>query len=301
MRTFLDCFSCFLNLSLTIARRTGCDEATQREVLLKTAELFPDFPLDSRPPEMSIKIHNEIRKITGVDDPFAEEKALSNRTALEVAPDIRSLIRNSPSPLMTAVEFAIAGNNLDFGARNNMDILATVEEMIEDESSRIGSENPEHFQIEAFRKSLEQAGSLLYIMDNAGEIVFDMLFIELLRERYPELRITAAVRNSPIINDATLHDAQEIGLTELVKVISSGSGAAGTVMTLCTDEFLSLFRSADMVIAKGQGNFETLSDAEREVFLLFKTKCKVIADYTDSSIGDIMLIRGGRDHFDTGT
>lgn len=284
-----------------IARRSGLDETAQRDVLNRVAEMLPGFPSDATPPEMSLRINRMIREITGSRDPFAEEKRQSNRLALQAAPGVRELIARSVDPLLTAIEFAIAGNSIDLGVASDLDISAALQQLVQDEEARIGTEDPANFALPALRDDLARAahgaaggtgtaGSLLYIADNAGEIVFDMLLIEQLQREYPQIAITVAVRHAPIINDATLADAEEIGLTGLVPVISSGSEAPGTPMAMVSDEFRDLFASADVVISKGQGNYETLSDVEREIYLLFKTKCKVIARHSGSRVGDIMLV-----------
>ncbi|MGC9313046.1 MAG: damage-control phosphatase ARMT1 family protein [Sediminispirochaetaceae bacterium] len=295
MRTYTDCFICFMNLALNIARRTGDDEQREKLILEKVAGLLPTFSLDARPPEMAYIVNNVVKEVTGVEDPFEEDKRESNRIALRIAPEVRSLIRAASDPLLSAIEFSIAGNSIDLGANHDLDLDKTLREIVEDEVMRIKTEDPSRFRLEELRESLRNSSSLLYLADNAGEIVFDMLLIELIREEYPGIGITVAVRNSPIINDATMKDAEEIGLTSLVRVISSGSDTAGTLMEMCTPEFRDLFYSADTVIGKGQGNFETLSDIDRKVFLLFKTKCNAIARYTKSRIGDIMLITSGSD------
>jgi len=295
MRTYTDCFICFMNLALNIARRTGDDEQREKMILEKVAGLLPTFSLDARPPEMAYIVNNVVREVTGVEDPFEEDKRESNRIALQMAPEVRSLIRTASDPLLSAIEFSIAGNSIDLGANHDLDLDATLREIVEDEMMRIKTEDPSRFRLNELKESLRTSSSLLYLADNAGEIVFDMLLIELIREEYPDLEITVAVRNSPIINDVTMKDAEQIGLTNLVRVISSGSDTAGTLMEMCTPEFRELFYSADTVIGKGQGNFETLSDIDREVFLLFKTKCNAIARYTKSRIGDIMLITSGSD------
>ena len=294
MRTYTDCFICLMKLALNIARRTGSDEQRERVILEKVAGLLPSFSLEDRPPEMALIINNIVKEITGVEDPFAEDKKASNRIALRAAPRVRKMIRESQDPLLSAIEYAIAGNSIDIGANHDMDIDTTLQEIIQDEKTRVKTENPDHFQLAELKKNLDTAETVLYITDNSGEIVFDMLLIEILQEKYPMIDITVAVRNSPIINDATMEDAEEIGLTEIVRVISSGCDTAGTLIPECTKEFMDLFYSADMVIGKGQGNFETLSDIDREVFLLFKTKCPVIARYTQSTVGDIMLIKSER-------
>ncbi len=278
---------------LGIARRSGLDESAQREVLNRVAEMLPGFPPDATPPEMSLQINRMIRKITGQLDPFADEKRQSNQLALKAVPAVRDLIARSENPLLTAIEFAIAGNSIDLGVSSDLDISAALQQLVQDEETRIGAEDPGNFALPELKRELaaSNAGSLLYITDNAGEIVFDMLLIEQLQRAYPGLAITAAVRHAPIINDATLEDAEEVGLSGLVPVISSGSEAPGTLMSMVSDEFRNLFDSADVVISKGQGNYETLSDVDREIYFLFKTKCKVIARHSGSRVGDIMLVR----------
>ncbi|MDZ7793111.1 MAG: ARMT1-like domain-containing protein [Spirochaetia bacterium] len=290
MRTFLDCFSCFMDHGLGIARRNGLDESQQREVLNRVAEMLPGFPSDASPPQMSLQINRMIREITGESDPFAGEKQQSNRMALEAAPEVRRLIARSAQPLRTAVEFAIAGNSIDLGVSTDLDITHTMQQLVADEESRIGAEAPENFALPALKADLAGADTLLFIADNAGEIVFDMLLIEQLRADFPQLKMSVAVRHAPIINDATLEDAEAIGLTELVPVISSGSEAPGTILSMCSAEFTRLFDSADVVISKGQGNYETLSEVDRGLYFLFKTKCKVIARHSGSEVGDIMLV-----------
>jgi uncharacterized protein with ATP-grasp and redox domains len=291
MRTFLDCFSCFMDHGLGIARRTGLDESRQREVLNRVAEMLPGFPSDASPPQMSLQINRMIREMTGEPDPFAGEKQQSNRMALEAAPGVRRLIARSGQPLRTAVEFAIAGNSIDLGVSTDLDLTKTMQQLVDDEESRIGAEAPENFALPDLKADLAKAHTLLYIADNAGEIVFDMLLIEQLLVDFPQLKITVAVRHAPIINDATLEDAEAIGLTRQVPVISSGSEAPGTLLSMCSAEFMELFDSAEVVISKGQGNYETLSEVERGMYFLFKTKCKVIARDSGSKVGDIMLVR----------
>jgi hypothetical protein len=290
MRTYLECFSCFLDHGLDIARRAGLSEEEQRLVINRVAQMLPEFDLSSKPPEMSLRINRAIRELTEVRDPFAEEKNLSNRLALAQADLVRSRINESSDRLKTALEYAIAGNSIDFGAFRDLDIAAAMENLVTDEDRRICREDSLYFQLENFRRELSQAESLFYITDNAGEIVFDMILMETMLAIRQGLAITVAVRNSPIINDATLADARAIGLDRLVPVISSGSDAPGTPLDMVNDEFLRHFTNSDMVIAKGQGNYETLSEAFRKVHLLFKVKCPVVARHSGAAPGSIMLI-----------
>ena len=290
MRTYLECFSCFLDHGLDIARRAGLPEEKQRLVLNRVAQMLPEFDLSSKPPAMSLQINRAIRELTDVRDPFAEEKRISNSLALKQADHVRTRIGESPDPLKTALEYAIAGNSIDFGAFRDLDIAGAINDLVAGEDRMIDRENGRFFRLDDFRKDLKKAKNLLYITDNAGEIVFDMLLMETMKTLNPAIAITAAVRNSPIINDATLDDARTIGLDQLVSVMSSGSDAPGTPLDSVSGEFLHRFHAADMVIAKGQGNYETLSEAPRPVYLLFKVKCPVVARHSGGTPGNIMLI-----------
>jgi len=140
-------------------------------------------------------------------------------------------------------------------------------------------------QLNEFRDYVQQAQKILYITDNAGEIVFDKLLIEQL----PLEKVTVAVRGKPIINDATIEDAKFVGLTEMVEVIDNGSDAPGTILKTCSENFKEQFNSADLIIAKGQGNYETLSESDKNIFFILKVKCPVIARNIGCQIGEMIL------------
>jgi damage-control phosphatase, subfamily I len=290
MRSYLECFSCFLDHGLDIARRRTLDEKTQRKVLDEIALELPKFSMEMTPPLMSLRINQIIIKYTSMEDPFAEEKKLSNRLALDQAPLVRRRLGESPDPLKAAVEYAIAGNSIDFGAYQNLDIAKAINLLVDGEEHRIAREEDHFFQLESFKKSLLEAERVLYITDNAGEIVFDMLLMEIMLQQHPGIEIIVAPRSAPILNDATAEDAMAIGLNRIGRILPSGSTAPGTPLELCTPEFLEVFYGADLVIAKGQGNYETLSESPRPLFLLFKVKCPVVARHCGARLGDILLI-----------
>lgn len=269
------------------------DEEGQRDILNKVALTLPQFSLDSKPPEMSRHINGIIRTYTGVDDPFFKEKRISNEHALSLMPKIEKKLAESEDSLLAAIEYAIAGNSIDFGAYRDLDVVKTISEKVTEENSHIKNEAPHLFAYDALKRDLEEAKGLLYIADNAGELVFDFILLRTIHHFYPDLEIIIAVRDRPVLNDVTLEDAELIGLDKEFEVISSGSDAPGTVPRLCNAEFLDLFFRVDTVISKGQGNFETLSEEKRKVFFLLKSKCSVVARHTGSTVGDILLIEGG--------
>jgi uncharacterized protein with ATP-grasp and redox domains len=291
MKTFLDCFSCFLKQALEAARFAGAGIDTQRQVLNEIARALPELPLQASPPEMSRTIQGLIKAKTGVDDPYLRIKEHSNRMALDIYPHLVQKLDGSRDRLLTAVELAIAGNIIDYGAKNNLNVDAELEKILATKDTINIKKNGAYFQFVQFQSALITAKTILYLADNAGEIVFDRLLLEEIRRLDPTKKIIFAVKEKPAINDALQKDAQDCGIDRLAEILSSGSDAPGIILSLCSDQFLDDFDKADMVISKGQGNFEGLSGADRSIFFLFIAKCPVIATDVGCNVGDFILIQ----------
>jgi len=290
MKTHLDCIPCFYKQALTAARHAGASSKKQKEVFDNLAKILSKFPLTISPPEMAREIYRLVSNTLGVDDDiYAEIKDKSNKLVLGIYDQLKNKIANSKNHLLTAVELAIAGNIIDYGAKTSLNIDEEVEKILSEEESEINEENKLIFNYPEFKNRLEKSKSILYLADNAGEVVFDRLLIEELTNIYQDVKIIYAVKEKPIINDALAKDACQCGIDKIVEVISSGSDAAGTVLSLCSVEFLEIFTKADMVISKGQGNFEALSGEKRSMFFLFKIKCPIIANEINGTVGDIVL------------
>jgi uncharacterized protein with ATP-grasp and redox domains len=198
---------------------------------------------------------------------------------------LKSEIDASSDTLMTAVRLAIAGNILSLTASGN------VTESDLQRSIKQGLTEPSFMEEAAFRQAVAKAKDILYLADNAGEIVFDRLLVEQLLPT----PIKIAVRGAPVINDATRIDAEVSGLQEIAEVIDNGSDVPGTILTDCSDEFRRCFYGADLIIAKGQANFETLIDERRDIFFLFKVKCNVVATYIGLPVGTHVMIKNTRE------
>ncbi len=281
MKSYLDCIPCFFQQALRAARLAELSEDNQREVLLALARKLPSFSLNSTPPEMGREFYGMIRRRAG-RDPFAEIKKISNREALALYPVLKEKIQNSPEPLLTAVRLAIAGNVIDYGVNRRFSL--------EEEVAAALGAGWGFFHFAEFRKNLGRVVRLLYLCDNAGEVVFDRLLIETLREEYPRLQVTAVLRGEEVINDATLEDARMVGLDRVCPVISNGSSAPGTLLSLCSKECRQYYREADLVISKGQGNFESLWGEKKKIFFLFKVKCIVVARNAGGRVGESVLL-----------
>ncbi len=279
MKTFFDCIPCLIRQSLASVRLVTDDERIHeqilREVLLETSRM----DLEQPPAAMSQIVHRRIRQLCDNGDPYRESKDRFNQLALELLPGFRRRMEEAADPWETAVRLAIAGNIMDLGVKSGLsesDIQISIAQSMYE---------PLDGSISGFVAAVADAQSILYLTDNAGEIVFDRLLIEQL----PCEKVTVAVRGVPVINDATLEDAETAGLTELVRVIDNGSDAPGTVLPDCSDEFRRLFDEADLIISKGQGNFETLNGSLRPIYFLLRVKCSVIASDIGCPVGRMVL------------
>jgi len=280
MRIFLDCISCFVCQALDSARLVTDDEKLHEQVVREVLRLAADLDMSQSPPAIGQQIHRLIRKLTGNTDPYRELKQQFNRLALRLCDELEERVRTSKDPMGTAIRLAIAGNIIDLGVKTSI-AESDIERIINDSLTA----DFDSKQIEDFRNAVSRAKKILYLTDNAGEIVFDRLLIEQL----PYEKITVAVRGKPVINDATLEDAEFAGLTDIVKVIDNGSDAPGTILQNCSQTFRERFEESDLVIAKGQGNYETLSDVDKNIFFVLKAKCPVIARDLGCEVGEMIL------------
>lgn len=276
MKTFLDCIPCFMGQALRAGRAATTDESILKELLDRAGCRISDIPLDLTPPEIAMMIYEDVREITGVDDPFSGAKKRHIQEALGLYPAMKERVGNSPDPLRTAVGIAIAGNVIDLGTGRDFDIEKDIEAVL---NRRFAIDH-----MEEFRERLSAAETVLYLGDNAGESVFDRLLIETM-----DKPVTYAVRSRAVINDVTLEDALASGLGEAARIVSSGSPAPGVVPRLCSPSFMELFDDSPMIISKGQGNYEGLSGTTGPVFFLLKAKCPVIARDIGVNENDLIL------------
>jgi hypothetical protein len=276
MKTYNDCLPCFIRQALAAGRMATDDEDKIRLLIEEVGCMIKELPKDSTPPFAGDLIYKKLREVTGVYDTYEEIKTKSINDVLELYPDLERMIDESDNRLLTAIRLAIAGNVIDCGVEKKFNIVEDVKTIVKQDFGI--------FHFEEFVEELDKAKSILYIGDNAGESVFDKLLIKELGKP-----VTYVVREIPVINDLTIKEAIESGLDEVSTIISSGCTAPGTILELCNPDFVELFEKADMVISKGQGNYEGLSSSERKVFFLLKAKCKVIANNLNVEENDIVL------------
>lgn len=285
-----ECFPCLFRQILTLSDLVGLKEP-ERKLLIKQSM---EYLLEND--GNGIVVQHAFRKATddiiamrdlpSNYDPYEETKLLSNDMALSHYSLFKKMVRDSESPMETAVKLAAAGNVIDFGATDRRDLD------IEEELKNIEKCGFGIYQYNDLFDELNLAESILYICDNAGEILLDRVFIEEIRNTFPDLPITCALRHKPVINDAVLKDALYVGLDQSAKLISSGSIYPGTILSETSDEFKEHFNKADLIISKGQGNFETLLESDNnKIFFILKIKCAMMADLSGCNKGDLVLMR----------
>ena len=282
MKTFLDCIPCIIRQSLDSVRQTTDDKQMHEEIMKEVMKLTADIRTDQSPPAIAQQVHRLIRERIDNDDPYRDLKQRSNRMAVKLCAELAPQVRSAVDPVEMAVRLAIAGNIIDLGAKSgvtNSDIKKAISDSLK---TKI-----DNTVIEQLKAEVSKAKKILYLADNAGEIVFDRLLIEQL----PAEKITVAVRGAPVINDATIEDADFAGLTGIVNVIDNGSDCPGTILEECSELFRGCFTRADLVISKGQGNYETLSDEDKNIFFLVKVKCSIVAADLNCKVGDVVLTK----------
>jgi len=264
MKTYLDCYPCLLRQALSAARRAGASENQQHSILLNTMEELSAFPTGSTPPQLAYRIHQRVQQLTNNIDPYRDDKVQATQQALVLYPELKKKVSAASDPLEMAVRIAIAGNIIDLGLAESYDLDATLK--------RVLTQTFAINDLVSLRSALAQSVSVLYLADNAGETVFDRVLIESI-----ESPVTYVVKSGPIINDATYEDAVAAGIDQVAEIIDNGSNAPGTLLDQCSEDFRKRFAQADLIIAKGQANYESLSDSSAPIFFLLQAKCNVIA------------------------
>lgn len=285
MKTYKNCIPCFYKQAREAARIAGAKETQQKQISDELTQIIEKYPMKECPPYMGRILYKLVTEVTGEKDPFKKIKIQSNKLALKLYPEFKKKINNSPDRLLAAVMFAIIGNIIDYGAKHTFDIDTEIKDLLRPDFDLHNTHKKAIFDYSSFKKALAKVDSVLYIADNAGEVVFDKVLIEEMNKK-----VTYVIREKPIINDALKEDAMKCGIDKLARIISSGCDGPGVMLKYCNKEFLRLFNSAKMIVSKGQGNFEALNNVKsRPIFFLFRVKCDVVGKHLGFEIGDIIL------------
>ncbi|MBU2466811.1 MAG: DUF89 family protein [Bacteroidetes bacterium] len=271
------CADCFrTGFARLMSRHALKDETVKSDLNNKLEQLIQENRLSS--PALQKQLGQYFRQLTAIADPFSEEKRISNSLAETLYSEWKPSVQEASNPKSLALRLAIAGNIMDYGVNHHFDLEQTIAHVIQCD-----------FAIDHSQRLLAALGAakkVLYLCDNAGEIVMDKLFIETLA--HPDL--TAVVRGFPVLNDATMADAMQIGLHKVAKLMDNGSDAPSTLLDDCSPEFREAYQQADLIIAKGQGNLEGLMpEMDSRIFFLLMAKCDVMAEWLGVSKGSIVV------------
>lgn len=261
------CMSCLVQSQARRIQKFEDEEKKacyMREVLRLIADGNPKWSA----PALLEPISKLYETYWGVQGDLEEEKRTFNELLLSMEDTLEQKIRSKKDPLEAALCLARLGNYIDFSALSEVSAEKLLELLGQSEQETLDAEEYGYF-----RKDLENGKHLVYLTDNCGEIVLDKILIKLLKEQYPQLSIEVLVRGIAVTNDATLEDARYVGLTEVVPVFGNGSGIAGTELTHISEEARRKLEQADLILSKGQGNFETLHTCGLNIYYLFLCKC----------------------------
>lgn len=285
MKIGFECGACFLRQASEAIDLATEDYNLKIELIREIYEfLSSNFYSTTNSNKTGSQIHNLIKERTGCRDPYVQEKAEGNRIALKYIPVVEDILRENDS-LENHVKIAIIGNILDFGA---FKIDTDVDSLINNALKKELTIN----DVEHFEESLKKHNKVLYLVDNTGEIVFDKLLLRKIKEY--DVDITVAVKSEPIINDACMEDALDVGLDEFADLVEIGAGTVGYVDSEISDEFREIFNDHDFIISKGMGNYEGLTEidtSDKDLYFLFCSKCDVISRDIGVNLQDMVILK----------
>jgi uncharacterized protein with ATP-grasp and redox domains len=262
------CFFCFIRAFERLLEKEKISGEDKGSFIIDMISLYQNTRNDFSAPLFSRELHHILRRYTNNPDPYFEEKKENNQEALLMVPELEKIISKSKDDFNTALRIAIAGNIIDFAANDDFNMHSAIQKAL---TSKFAIDHSVQL-----KEALKNAGNVLYLGDNAGEIIFDKLFIR----TFNHSRVTYVVRSGPVLNDATLEDAEFAGMKELANVISSGYDAPSTIPDKSSNEFQQFFNEADVIISKGQGNLEGLIGLnDKRIFFLLMVKCDVISEF----------------------
>ena len=263
----------------------GTSEEQQIEYKQRTLQILGNATENESAPMIVNKLDKLRLEMFGMNIAYSDIKQYFNEYVMKKQSRIEAEVAEAEDKLMRALQYSMTGNYIDFGAMESVS-----EEKFEELLSNAKNISLDESEYLNLKKDLESAKKLVFLHDNCGEVVFDHVLIKTLKDLYPNLYITSMVRGVPVLNDATIDDARQIGLTETVEVVGNGSTIAGTCLEDLSKEALEVVQNADVIISKGQGNFETLYGCGLNVYYLFMCKCTLFANRFHKNLFEGMLI-----------
>ncbi len=279
MHISLDCIPCIVNSFLRLLNTGLLPENEKEPAMRRVLQFLSTADYQKSPPALGREMHRLIRSILNNPDPYKDVKVKYNKLMLDMLPRLKAMVDNASDPFNTALRLAMAGNVIDFGPQNRLDIMDTIERVVHAELVI------DHSKF--LKTDLLNAEKILYVGDNCGEIILDKLLVDTIGHQ----SMTFAVRGSPVLNDATLEDAHMVGLDQNTRLVTTGDDSPGAVWETASDEFQQELKSADVVMAKGQGNLEGLIDVQAPIYYILVVKCDLIGSRIGARTGDFVITR----------
>ena len=278
LKVTYDCIPCAIGSVITLFNRGLIPEEQKEKSIRALLKYLSNVNFNQSPPALGQEMHRIIRKILNDPDPYQEIKKEFNSLMLKCYPDLKAQVTAASDPFLLALRLAIAGNIIDFGPNHSFNVHNTLKQA---KSVKLAVDHSQQL-----KTAIKKTSTLLYLADNAGEIVMDRLFLETINHS----NVYFAVRGAPIINDVTIADAQQTGIDKIATIISNGDDAPGTILKSISPKFREIFNSADLIISKGQGNYEGLSGCNRNIFFLLMAKCDHVANHIGVHKGDFLVM-----------
>jgi len=289
MELYPACVTCVINNLLHVAERVLPDPQDQMTLLREVMERsVPELTTCSSAPVLTGIGYSVLREMSGVEDPFLEVKKKFNRLMLDIEDRYQEMVEQRDDPVHAALVAAGSANLIDFGAFREV----SMERVLDILSHHLDNTDLSDDTYSAFLRLIKREKQLLILCDNCGEIVLDKILIRELKKIIPDIQVTCAVRGRPILNDATLEDAGEVGLPALCNVISSGSEIPGTIHQDCSSDFQKIFRESPVILAKGVGNFECADFGDERIFFLFIVKCSTLSGNLEVPLNTLIFQQG---------
>jgi uncharacterized protein with ATP-grasp and redox domains len=279
MKTNPECFECLFRQASKVVNGTDSSREIQTQTLKRILHALEKADSSLSPSEIAGDTNQILRESLGIKDIYKEEKIASHARAFGYINQLRTLIREGSDLLEQGVKISASGNVIDIIHTSDYDLWQEVENTV--------ASDLQGGDLEIFRQILEKVPHILYLADNVGETIFDRVFIETL-----DIPVIYAVKSGPILNDALLEDALAAEIDEVAEIVETGSQSPGTILSQCSPEFQELFNQSELVISKGQANYETLDEQGDKVFFLLRVKCSVLGRSLDAPLGSLVLKQG---------
>lgn len=281
MKLHHDCYHCIFKMAFAISRQTSSDEKRQCAVLREMMDYVVKNGEHVVPPEVTLNLHGIFERETGIADPYFEIKKKSTKLGLELYEELKEVVKNSSTPLRTAIKLAIGGNIIDYGVYPDFKLEEAKKEILKVENMPF-----DESALDDLEARINRAEKIFYVLDNCGEAVLDRLVLDLL-----PCKVIVGVRGKPSLNDVTKVEAAESGITNY-KIVDTGNGASGILLHDIPDDFREALFNSDLVITKGLGNFESLEEdfSASPLYFLFRVKCPVVARHINVPMNSVQII-----------